>query len=184
MTDKEVSAREVVKAFAAMGEAIGGYEDIEIVLVGGMAARLAGWIDSLETTQDCDVMVYMPESQMGHVEQEAFNVGQKLGLPANWFNSNCRIFEWVLPPGWERRKRRVGQYGLVGVTHVGRCDVVALKVFASRDRDREPLIAMKVTAEEIDFAEHHLGALQGHAGMTAEKMGAVRETIKLLRNLL
>lgn len=183
MADGMISKDQVLDAFAAIGRVVGGYDEIEIVLVGGMAARLAGWLDPLQTTDDCDVMVYVPERFMGYIEQEAYNVGRERGLPRDWLNSRSRMFEWVLPSDWPARKCIVGRFGLLIVSHVGRLDLITLKVYASRDEDRAHLIAMKVSGAELDFAERHLESLRAHPAMTAQKTQAIRDTLEILRSM-
>lgn len=180
MENDSITPNEVLAAFEQLGSAIGGYDEIEIVLVGGMAGRLAGWFSETETTKDCDVMAYSPEQAFGYVESEAFKVAQSMGLPRRWLNSASHGFDWALPAGWQDRKHLIGRYGLLIVYHVSRVDLIALKVVASRDVDRSHLLTMDVTDEDLSFVEEHLDRL-ADAGRSPERIEKARNTIDILR---
>lgn len=180
MTDQNISPRDVLKAFEALGKAVGGYDEIEIVLVGGMAGCLGGWFPTTQTTHDCDVVYYDPEHVLGNVEMEASKIARKYGLPPTWLNCAARNYQWVLPEGWKDRVVPVAEYGLLKVSHIGRMDFIAMKVFASRDSDRNHLLSMGVTELELCSSENHLDRLV-EIGASADRIEQARNTIKILR---
>ena len=180
MTDQNISPRDALKAFEALGKAVGGYDDIEIVLVGGMAGCLGGWFPSTQTTHDCDVVYYDPEHALGNVEMEASKIARKYGLPTTWLNSAAQNYQWVLPEGWKERIVPVGEYGLLKVSHISRSDFIAMKIFASRDADRKHLMSMDVTEQELCSAENHLDRLVDK-GASADRIEQARNTLKILR---
>lgn len=75
-------------ALRRLGEVLGESRDIEILVVGGAAGMLTGLLPPSRVTTDCDVMIYMPEDALTHVELAAEKVAGELGLVPNWLNSN------------------------------------------------------------------------------------------------
>lgn len=171
--------QEFINALKALGNAVGGYNQIEIVLVGGLAGLLGGWLPESQTTKDADVIACDPEQSMGYIESEAFKIAKDMGLPARWLNCASHGYLWAIPEGWKTRLHNLGAFGLIHVFYVDRLDLIALKVVASRDVDRAHLLAMRVTASEITRVEKHLNGLD-RAGADAHRIQQARNTLKIL----
>jgi len=171
--------RQLIQALTVLGDRVGGYDEIEMLIVGGTAGKLAGLLPPSRTTTDCDIMVYDPESSFGAVEMEAFQIAGKLGLAKNWLNSAARGFDIYLPSGWEKRRKLLGRFGLLRVYYAGRFDLIALKVLAGRAVDQNDLLTMRVTGAEIAQVRSHLAVLPGR-GVAEETILAARELLVAL----
>jgi len=179
MVEKYITQDAVVAAFHRLGETVGGYNEIEILIVGEVAGRLNGCLPRQETTKDCDVMVYDPENAFANVEHEAFKVAKEAGLPHKWLNSDAHGFDWALPHDWKTRRHELGCFGLLKVFYIDRVDFVALKVAASRDVDRSHLTKMKLNKKDLQFAKQHIDRLEAN-GLASVKVQAARRTIEIL----
>jgi hypothetical protein len=179
MRQPTLTKEQLKEALAVLGEKVGGYDEVELLIVGGMAGMLAGVLPADRTTMDCDVMVYDPETAFGAVEQEAFNVAKELKLPKKWLNSAAQGYALYLPSGWEKRRKLLGQYGLLKVYYVDRFDLIALKVLAGRAVDQLDLLAMEITAQEIAQVRKHLATLPKR-GVLEATIGAAKELLDAL----
>jgi hypothetical protein len=144
-----------------------------------MAGRLAGLLPPERTTTDCDIMAYDPEASFAAVEQEAFHVAKRLGLDKKWLNGAATGFAMYLPAGWEKRRRLLGQFGLLKVYYVDRFDLIALKVLAGRAVDQHDLLTMRITRAEIIRVRKHLGTLPSR-GVSDETIRAAHELLDAL----
>lgn len=155
MDDKEIKT-----ALAAVGAELGVGKVIELLIVGGAAGLLNGELTGAYTTSDVDAMNVFPPNAWDQLQDAAAVVGLAMGLPANWLNSDARLFAASLPNDWKDRRIDGGLFGRLQVWIVGRLDLIAMKFYSHRPQDREHLLHMKVTASEREFVRQYLDILE------------------------
>lgn len=180
---KALEQNELLTALKKVGDRLLGYDEIEVLIVGGMAGKLAGLLPAHRTTIDCDVMVYDPEGAFGQVESAAFEVAREMGLDPRWLNGECSTFAYKLPSGWRQRRIRLGQFGLLCVFCVDRFDFIALKVLSGRAIDQQDLLALKVTSQEIAAVRNHVNQLQALGQIQTEVVEEARGLLADLETL-
>jgi hypothetical protein len=181
MPQPTLTPEQLTKALKALGQRVGGYDEIEMLIVGGMAGKLAGVLPPNRQTIDCDIMVYDPETAFGAVEQEAFSIAKEMGLPTKWLNSAAHGYLIYLPSGWEKRRKMLGRFGLLKVYYVDRFDLIALKVLAGRAVDQQDLLTMRVLPQEVAQVRKHLTTLKGR-GVSNQTIQAARELLDALEH--
>lgn len=132
---------------------------VEILLIGGASGMLTNQLSPQRVTLDCDVMNYAPREAQKAVLEAAGQVADQQGLPKNWFNSKAMQMN-ILPDGWQSRKVLIAEYKNLIVYAAGRLDLLAMKFYANRPQDREDIIHMKPTPDEIDTIRKYLNMLR------------------------
>lgn len=102
----EFGSEDILAALRATGLGVEWSGDIEILLVGGVAAMLTGQLPAGRVTQDCDIMVFSPKEAQNVVLNVARGVAETNGLPENWLNCQAMGFN-VLPDGWLSRRKYI-----------------------------------------------------------------------------
>ena len=159
----ELDDTSAVVALNALAAALGSESaQVRIVLVGGVAGMLLGVLQPNRTTADCDVIEVTPEADWPRVQKAAHQVAKDLGLPKDWLNRDCGIFQYRLRLGWQSRLVKMEQFGSLEVFLLSRIDLFCHKICSAKKRaqDRDDLTAMRPTAEEIAIAEEHLNRLE------------------------
>ena len=149
----------ILKALAWLGDRVEWEQPVEILLIGGAAGMITGQLAPDRTTLDCDVIDYTPAEAMQAVGIAARRVAQELGLPEGWLSSQARQLN-ILPDGWRNRRQHVGSFGKLRIYAVGRLDLLATKCYANRPEDREDILAMHPTGEELSFVRTYLTMLR------------------------
>lgn len=148
---------------------------IRLVLAGGAAGLLAGALQASRVTTDCDVP-WNPSDAEGkavrdQVRAAATRVASRLGLSQEWLSFRCAMYAWRWPLGWEARCEAVeGDFGVLQVMRLSRGDLIAAKVMgaARRPQDRQDLLDLAPTREELDLAESNLDRVESeHPGREA-----------------
>lgn len=142
-----------------VAELLPAEESIEIVLIGGAAGMLTGLFEPSRTTTDCDVINYMPQASQQIVLKTAKAVASKHGLPEKWLNSQAMELD-ILPDGWQTRKVEIAAFGPLRVSSLSRMDILATKFYAGFPRDREDILAMQPTADELAFVLTYINMLR------------------------
>lgn len=175
-----MSASQIEHALKRVGDVLELDVDVEILVVGGAAGMLTGLLPPTRTTTDCDVMLYVPEHAMPWVEIAGEKVGRELGISPEWLNSKVQIRADSLPLDWRRRRIWVGTYGRMWVYAVSRPDLIAMKVLAGRDRDRDDLRSLKVQHHEAEFVRAFLDQLPAR-GMPLDQIEDARVLLDSLK---
>lgn len=159
---------------------------VRLFLVGGSAGLLSGWLSGARSTGDVDVTLAEPVEEWETVIRAAAEVAEELGLPATWLNDKCRMYAWCLPLGWKGRSESLRTYGPLEVWRINRRDFIAAKVISAprRPQDLEDLIAVKPTAEELDFTDEHLGRLERESLDPGQSFDDARAIVESLRGVL
>jgi hypothetical protein len=133
--------------------------EVEILLVGGVAAMLTHELPADRVTQDCDIMNFSPHQAQSAVLQAAGAIAQIKGLPENWLNSQVMQFN-VLPDGWLSRRKYICRYGELLIYVASRLDMLCMKFYANRPQDREDIMEMKPSMEEMAYVRKYLEMLK------------------------
>ena len=96
----ELGSQEILEALKETALNTIWDSDIQILLVGGVAAMLTGQLSAERVTQDCDIMDYTPKKAQKAILDAANKVAKARGLPQNWLNSQAMQLN-VLPDGFE-----------------------------------------------------------------------------------
>ena len=155
----ELHSLEILEALKETARLIQWDSPVEILLIGGAAGILTGQLPPKRVTLDCDVMHYCPKQAQEAVLKAAHRVAEELGLPKNWFNSKAMQLN-VLPDGWQSRKVLIAEFETLTVYGIGRLDLLAMKFYANRPQDREDIIHMEPTPEELDYIRKYLNMLR------------------------
>ena len=155
----ELHSQKILEALKETACRIQWDSPVEILLIGGAAGMLTGQLPPQRVTLDCDVMHYSPKQAQEAILEAAHRVADEQGLPKNWFNSKAMQLN-VLPDGWQSRKVLIAKFETLTVYGVGRVDLLAMKFYANRPQDREDIIHMKPTPNEIDTIRKYLNMLR------------------------
>lgn len=150
---------DILAALKRTGESLRWDGPVEVLLIGGAAGMIIGALEPGRVTLDCDLMDCRPAAAEHAIDEAARNIAGELGLPENWLNWQARQLD-ILPDGWRSRRREVGRFGLLHVYAAGRMDLLAMKCYANRPQDRQDIVAMKPTPEELEFVRRYLNMLR------------------------
>ena len=130
-------------------------EGSDIVLAGGSALVLAGYID--RGTSDGDVIHADPRlaDLCRHIEA----VADELGLAPGWLNDSVKAWAGVLPPDFHQRLSDVGTFGKLRVRRLGRLDLLVMKFSSLRAVDLDDLDELRPTADEIAFVRGQMSRI-------------------------
>ena len=148
-------SKEILDALKETALHIEWESDIEILLVGGVAAMLTGQLPAERVTQDCDIMNFTPEHAGKAIFDAANKVAQAKGLPQDWLNSQAMQLN-VLPDGWRSRRKHICKYGQLSIYAVSRLDLLCMKFYANRPQDRQDIMEIMPTPEEMAFIRKYL----------------------------
>ncbi|HEX6750693.1 MAG TPA: DUF6036 family nucleotidyltransferase [Longimicrobium sp.] len=129
--------------------------ETEVVVIGGGAAILRGWL--ARATVDIDVAAAQPA--LASFRRGIAEVAEALGLPEGWMNDGAKAFARVLPPDFTERLEHVCTFGGLTVKTISRRDFVLMKLFAMRAEDVEDLRTLAPTREELEFVRNELPRL-------------------------
>jgi hypothetical protein len=153
------ASKEILEALRETALRLQWESDIEILLVGGVAAVLTGQLPAERVTQDCDIMNFSPKQAQEAVLQAAEALAREKGLPENWLNSQAMQLN-VLPDGWLSRREHICKYGLLSIYAASRIDLLCMKFYANRPQDREDIMEMKPTSQEMAYVRKYLEMLK------------------------
>lgn len=135
-------------------------DTVEILLIGGAAGMLTGQLPAHRITQDCDVMNIRPKQAQNAVLKAAHKVAKEKDLPEHWLSTQAMESLVALPDGWRSRRVLVARYKKLAVYAVSRLDLLVMKFYANRPQDRQDIIEMKPSSEEIEYIRRYLNMLR------------------------
>lgn len=191
----ELDSNALEELLSAVGEHLqAAGEPTSIVVVGGGALSMRGWVD--RTTDDVDVIARVREADGAHellppeplpkpLVDAVVRVARDYGLRSDWLNTLVAM-QWTtgLPPdlleGVEWRR-----FGALHVGFAGRRSIIALKLFAAVDQGSESvhfqdLVALDPTDGELEDAADWVSRQDGSprfARFVYEEMGNVRDAL-------
>jgi hypothetical protein len=165
VTADSYDKRAITTALALTGSKLDWPGTVEIVIAGGAAGMLLGIWSSDRVTEDCDIVEISPPTQPRRaVMQAAREAADEIGLSPDWLNDHFMAFGTldILPDGWRQRCVKIGTYGKLEVTSMGRQDLLAMKLYAGRAQDIQDIHAQieLLTAEDIAFMRAYLHSLK------------------------
>jgi hypothetical protein len=134
-------------------------KDIEILLIGAAAGMLTGQLPSHRVTQDCDVMNFKPMEAQNVVLEAAVRIAHQYQLPQDWLSTQAMCLN-VLPDGWQARRVLVARFEKLTVYAASRIDLMAMKFYANRPQDRQDILEMKPSLEELGYIRKYLNMLR------------------------
>ena len=165
MTADSYDKQAMTRALRLTGSKLDWPSAVEIVIAGGAAGMLLGIWSSDRVTEDCDIVEISPPTQPRRaVMQAAREAAVEIGLSPDWLNDDFMTFGTLdtLPDGWRQRCVKIGTFGKLEVTSVGRQDLLAMKLYAGRSQDIQDVHAQieLLTTEDIAFMRAYLHSLK------------------------
>jgi len=145
----------MLAAFAALD---GVLEVSTRLIVGGGAAMLLAY-DYPLSTHDVDAFPAKGGLSPGEIGAAARAVAGKLGLPSDWLNGHFTSFAHVLSRDYGSRLVPVYRGERLSVEALGAEDLLLMKCFSGRDKDRPHLLRLMRIARDPGLVERRLGEL-------------------------
>jgi len=155
----QFGSKEILDALKETAANLKWNGDIEILLVGGVAAMLTGQLSPERVTRDCDIISLSPKQAQEEILNSAREVARIKGLPENWLNCQAMQFN-ILPDGWLSRREHICKFGKLSIYAANRLDLLCMKFYANRPQDREDIMEMKPTLKEMSFVRKYLDMLK------------------------
>lgn len=142
-----------LRAFASLDAHL--LEPVRLVLGGGTAMILAH--GHLVATSDADV--FPTRGSLNELDPHAKAVAKELDLEPDWLNPWFTTFTHVLPGDYGSRLVTVFEGKKLKVDALGAEDLLVMKCFAGRDKDRPHTIRLLKQAKDLDLVDRHLSHL-------------------------
>jgi|JI6StandDraft_1071083.scaffolds.fasta_scaffold294915_1 hypothetical protein len=130
-------------------------EPIRLILGGGTAMLLAHGHPA--STTDADV--FPVRGTLEAIEPHARAVAAELGVAPDWLNQWFTTFTHVLPSSYAERLVRVFEGRHLVVDALGAEDLLIMKCFAGRDKDRSHAVRLVRQAKDLELVDSHLSLL-------------------------
>lgn len=128
---------------------------VRLVLGGGTAMILAHGHPA--ATSDADV--FPVGGTLQEITPYAEKVAKELDLEPDWLNPWFTTFTHVLPSDYASRLIRVFDGERLSVDALGAEDLLVMKLFAGRDKDRPHTIRLLRQAKDLDLVDRQLALL-------------------------
>jgi hypothetical protein len=128
------------------------------LVVGGGAAMVLAY-DHPIATQDVDAFAVRGSLRIGELDQLAKRVSKKLDIEPDWLNGHFETFTGVLPADYASRLRPVYKGAQLRVDALGPEDLLIMKCFAGRDKDRPHARALVKAASDLGLIDRQLELL-------------------------
>ena len=120
-------------------------------------------------TQDVDAFTARGGLSMAELDTAARRVAEQLDLEPDWLNTHFETYTGVLPTGYSERLKRVLEGEHLVVDALGPEDLLVMKCFAGRDKDRGHARKLLRLAGDLDLVDRHLAHLIERRYPGAEK---------------
>ena len=127
------------------------------LVVGGGGAMLLAYGHTL-ATQDVDAFA-TPGTRLSDLEGRARQIAADLGIAPDWLNGHFVTFTSVLPQDYATRLRRVFEGKYLAVDALGPEDLLVMKCFAGRTKDRPHARKLLVLAGDLSIVDRQLELL-------------------------
>lgn len=128
------------------------------LVVGGGAAMVLAYAHPL-ATQDIDAFAAKGGLSLGELDAGAKKVAAAMGIAPDWLNGHFVTFTHVLPVDYATRLRRVFDGARLVVDALGPEDLLVMKCFAARDKDRPHAIRLARLADDLGVVDRQLDLL-------------------------
>jgi hypothetical protein len=138
------------------------------LVVGGGAAMVLAYDHPL-ATQDVDAFADRGGLRIGELDALAKRVAKQLDIEPDWLNSHFETFTIVLPSDYALRLRRIHTGTHLTVDALGPEDLLVMKCFAGRDKDRPHARKLLPLAADLGIVDRQLALLANKRYPGAEK---------------
>jgi hypothetical protein len=138
------------------------------LVVGGGAAMVLAYNHPI-ATQDVDAFAARGGLRMGELDQLAKRVAKQLDIEPDWLNGHFETFAGVLPGDYATRLRPVYKGKQLQVDALGPEDLLVMKCFAGRDKDRPHARALMKVAGDLSIVDRQLELLASKRYPGAQK---------------
>ena len=138
--------------------------DARLVIGGGAAMVLA--YDHPLATQDIDAFSAKGGLRLADLDAAAKKVAKQLDIEPDWLNQHFETYTGVLPQDYAQRLRRVFDGKHIVVDALAPEDLLVMKCFAARDKDRPHARRLLKIAKDLDLVDRQLALLaeKGYPG--------------------
>jgi Nucleotidyltransferase of unknown function (DUF6036) len=141
--------------------------DARLVIGGGAAMTLA--YDHPLATQDVDAFAARGGLRMADLDALARRVADDLNTAPDWLNAHFETFTGVLPADYASRLRTVHRGKHLQVDALGPEDLLVMKCFAGRDKDRPHARKLLTLATDLAIVDKQLELLAAKRYPGAQK---------------
>ncbi|HUT78671.1 MAG TPA: DUF6036 family nucleotidyltransferase [Polyangia bacterium] len=145
----------MLEAFAALDRIL---ETPTRLIVGGGAAMLLAHGHPL-STHDVDTFAARGGLSPGEIGVAARTVAKDLGIAPDWLNEHFASFAHVLPPDYGARLVPIFHGERLTAEALGAEDLLVMKCFSGRDKDRPHLRRLMRIARDLDIVDRRLREL-------------------------
>jgi len=137
------------------------------LVIGGGAAMVLAYDHPLATA-DVDAFAGRSGLSMADLAEAARAVAKEMDAAPDWLNAHFETYTAVLPQGYAERLRPVFAGTHLRVDALGPEDLLIMKCFAGRDKDRPHARRLVHLARDLDLVDGHLAhlATRGYPGAT------------------
>jgi predicted nucleotidyltransferase len=138
------------------------------LVIGGGAAMVLAY-DFPLATHDVDAFATRGGLDLAALDAKAKRVAQRLDIEPDWLNGHFLAFTGVLPPDYANRLRVVYEGEHLRADALGPEDLLVMKCFAGRDKDRSHARVLMRRADDLDLVDRHFNDLveRGYPGAEA-----------------
>jgi hypothetical protein len=138
------------------------------LVIGGGAAMTLAYAHPM-ATQDVDAFAAKGGLRMAELDAVARKVADELEIEPAWLNLQFETFTGVLPNDYASRLRSVVQGERIQVDALGPEDLLVMKCFAGRDKDRPHARKLLRLATDLSVIDRQLGHLVDRRYLGAER---------------
>lgn len=138
------------------------------LVVGGGAAMVLAY-DHPIATQDVDAFAAKGGLRLSELDVLAKAVAEDLDIEPDWLNAHFETFTAVLPSDYAARLRPVHRGKYLQVDALGPEDLLVMKCFAARDKDRPHARKLIRIAKELGVVDRQLSYLEDRGYPGARK---------------
>jgi hypothetical protein len=128
------------------------------LVVGGGAAMVLAYNHPI-ATQDVDAFAARGSLRIGELDALAKQVAKQLDIEPDWLNAHFETFTGVLPADYATRLRNVYAGEQLRVDALGPEDLLVMKCFAGRDKDRPHARVLLRVATDLGIVDRQLALL-------------------------
>src|SRR5712692_1512275 len=128
------------------------------LVVGGGAAMVLAYDHPL-ATQDIDAFAARGGLRIAELDALAKQVALELDIEPDWLNAHFETFTGVLPADYATRLRSVYRGRQLEVEALGPEDLLIMKCFAGRDKDRPHARKLIELASDLELVDRQLALL-------------------------
>jgi hypothetical protein len=150
---KSLDAPLAIRAFTELDRRL--TEPVRLIVGGGTAMILAHG-HPVATT---DVDAFAVGTTLDSLERYTTEIAKELGIASDWLNPWFTTFTYVLPSDYASRLSRVFDGDKLAVDALGAEDLLVMKCFAGRDKDRPHAVRLIKKAKDLDLVDRHLSTL-------------------------